>query len=217
MLILKIVTQSKSQEKYDDYNLNELSMLTDVEQVKYHTQLAYDPFNSYLLAIGIKNTSNNKIYIFTTAERKVFKTYNDARYAFCTDEIELIEKFWLFLKRFQTRFYITFNGRDFDFSYLMLRSMILNVEPSDDLMKGTEYNFRSTHCDLLRVLTFHKFTQKKHSLEFYCDKLGLIFEPFITQEEINSRESTFDIYLDLINILNLIDMLFKKINNYISL
>lgn len=94
--------------------------------------------------------------------------------------------------------------------------MILNVEPSDNLMKGTEYNFRTTHCDLLRVLTFHKFTQKKHSLEFYCDKLGLIFEPFITQEEINIGEPALDVCSHLINVLNSIHALFTKINSILS-
>lgn len=216
MLIVKIITQSKSKEEYDDYDLTALSMLTDIEHTQYHTKLAYDPFSSHIIAIGIKNTRNDKIYLFTTAEKKTCETYTDVKYSFSTNETELVEKFWLFLNRFQTRYYITFNGRDFDFPYLMLRSVILGIEPADNLMKGTEYTFGSTHCDLLRVLTFRKFTQKRRSLEFYCSKLGLTFKPFITQEEINIGEPALDVCSHLINVLNSIHALFTKINSILS-
>ncbi|MFN3135748.1 MAG: 3'-5' exonuclease, partial [Candidatus Kryptonium sp.] len=62
--------------------------------------------------------------------------------------------------------FITFNGRGFDCPFLMLRSAILGIKPTRDLM---EYNRakREPHIDLLDEFTFFGLT-RKFSLDFYC-------------------------------------------------
>jgi uncharacterized protein YprB with RNaseH-like and TPR domain len=79
-------------------------------------------------------------------------------------EREIIEKFWEYISKFEI--FITFNGRGFDCPFLMLRSAILGIKPSRDLM---EYNRlrREPHIDLLDEFTFFGML-RKFSLDFYC-------------------------------------------------
>jgi len=53
----------------------------------------------------------------------------------------------------------------------MLRSAILGIKPSRDLMIGTRYN-TPHHIDLLEELTYHG-TTRKFNLDFYCKSFGI--------------------------------------------
>ncbi|HMK38595.1 MAG TPA: 3'-5' exonuclease [Bacteroidota bacterium] len=84
-----------------------------------------------------------------------------------TEEVMLSE-FWSAVSHF--RRLITFNGRFFDCPFLMLRSALLGVAPSRDLMP---YRFSAReHCDLLDQLTFYGAV-RKFSLESYCRGFGI--------------------------------------------
>jgi 3'-5' exonuclease len=79
-----------------------------------------------------------------------------------TEEVMLGE-FWRAVTPFQRL--ITFNGRLFDSPFLMLRSALLGVQPSRNLMP---YRFSAReHCDLLDQLSFYGAT-RRFTLETYC-------------------------------------------------
>src|SRR5204863_7399385 len=61
--------------------------------------------------------------------------------------------------------FVTFNGRSFDCPFIALRSAILGISATRNLMP---YRYDSKeHFDLLEQLTFYGAT-KKFNLDFYC-------------------------------------------------
>jgi DNA polymerase elongation subunit (family B) len=83
-------------------------------------------------------------------------------------EEEMLTEFWTAVTRFQRL--ITFNGRLFDCPFLMLRSALLGVAPSRNLIP---YRFSAReHCDLLDQLTFYG-AMRKFTLEAYLRGFGI--------------------------------------------
>ncbi|MBM3463444.1 MAG: 3'-5' exonuclease [Armatimonadetes bacterium] len=84
-----------------------------------------------------------------------------------TDEVSALHEFWRLLAHYAR--VVTFNGRGFDGPYLMLRSALLGIRPSRDLV-GKRYD--EAHVDLLERLTCFGAT-RKFSLDFYCRAFGI--------------------------------------------
>src|SRR5204863_1248175 len=92
------------------------------------------------------------------------------------NEQYIIEKFWEIIKVRDYNLFITFNGREFDCPFLMLRSIYHRIKPSCNLMCGSDYS-KDNHIDLLKEFTFYTHSgrgaRRKFSLEFYCNKFGI--------------------------------------------
>jgi len=83
-------------------------------------------------------------------------------------EKEMLEEFWKTITHFDQ--FITFNGRAFDCPFIMLRSAILGVKPTRNLLP---YRYgHNEHCDLLEQLTFYN-AFRKFNLDFYCKSFGI--------------------------------------------
>ncbi len=94
-------------------------------------------------------------------------------------ERELFERWWELLgKRTGRESYhlITFNGRNFDAPFMMLRSMLLRVKPTRNLMDGTKFNY-ANHTDLQEELAFKGFDRngalRRFNFDFYCKAFGI--------------------------------------------
>src|SRR6185369_4637011 len=87
-------------------------------------------------------------------------------------EKQILEKFWEFFDN-DSRF-ITFNGRQFDGPFLMIRSAINGIVPKRDLV-GYRYGYHP-NCDLREVLNFFGTTnsrQFKFNLDLACKAFGV--------------------------------------------
>jgi predicted PolB exonuclease-like 3'-5' exonuclease len=110
------------------------------------------------------------------------------RYKSFTDEAALLKHFWSGLAdRFKS--VVTFNGRNFDCPFLMLRSAALGIRPSVNMMAGTRWEFKVggsssdrysgvEHVDLLDKLCFGLGFDKagatrKFNLDFYTKAFGI--------------------------------------------
>lgn len=96
---------------------------------------------------------------------------------FLYNEKTLLEKFWGLLHKYNPVHLLSFNGRNFDAPFLMLRSALLGVKPSQNLMSGTKYNY-GQHTDLIDELTFFSPSfgygaTKKFNFDFYTRAFGL--------------------------------------------
>ena len=89
---------------------------------------------------------------------------------FRAGEAAMLREFWNVLA-LESPLVVTFHGRGFDAPYLMLRSAILGVPPSRNLM-GPRYQL-SNHCDLYDVLTFWSASRMRGTLEFWACQFGL--------------------------------------------
>lgn len=95
----------------------------------------------------------------------------------CSDERGIVENFWNYIKKNQYNLFVTFNGREFDCPYIMLKSLVHGIKPSYNLMKGNDFNIRDYHVDLMKEFIFNKHSptgaRRKFSLDWYCKKLGI--------------------------------------------
>ena len=87
-------------------------------------------------------------------------------------EKQILEKFWDWFES-DSRF-ITFNGRQFDGPFLMIRSAIHGLTPKRDLV-GQRYELHP-NCDLREVLNFYGTPnprQYKFNLDLACKAFGV--------------------------------------------
>ncbi|MGB9696278.1 MAG: ribonuclease H-like domain-containing protein [Ignavibacteria bacterium] len=140
--------------------------------------MVFSPFTSQIVAIGMLNKTDNVGGVLINAEEKIKLESNLPNITYyCYDEKSLLKQFWSSLKEKDYTLFVTFNGREFDCPFLMLRSLVLGVRPSKNLMLGSDFTFREHHIDLLKEFTFHKHSpsgaRRKFSLDFYCKQLGI--------------------------------------------
>ncbi len=131
--------------------------------------LSLYPLTAKVIAIGIYHVEKEKTYVYyedNTSEEWM----NEEKNIFykSLSEKEMIQSFWRIVDF--TDQVITFNGRNFDIPFLMMRSAMLKVRPSKNLM-GKRFDSHN-HIDLLEQFTFYGVT-RKFNLDFYCHSFGV--------------------------------------------
>jgi DNA polymerase III epsilon subunit-like protein len=127
------------------------------------------PTTAQIIAVGMHNPDTNRGKVLFQSDERVdtFSEDETAHYISGTER-EILEQFWVDVAKYQQ--FITFNGRGFDCPFLLLRSAILGIKPTRNLMP---YRYDpSTHCDLLEQFTFYG-AFRKFSLDFYCKSFGI--------------------------------------------
>lgn len=156
-----------------EYLLKYSEKETDPEKKKQMTDEAIRytslyPLTAKCIVIGIYDIEKEKSYIYYESDVKEewHSEASKSSYKGLTEK-EMLESFWRIAEKVDQ--FVTFNGRNFDVPFLMLRSAMLKVKPSVNLM-GSRYN--ETHIDLLEQLTFYG-TTRKFNLDFYCNAFGI--------------------------------------------
>ena len=142
---------------------------TDAEREEAVRRLSLYPTTAQVIAIGMLNPDTNHGKVIFQAEERIdiFSEDEQVQFVSCSEE-EILRQFWNDVTRYDQ--FVTFNGRGFDCPFLLLRSAILRIKPSRNLMP---YRYDpSIHCDLLDQLTFYGAT-RKFSLDFYCKSFGI--------------------------------------------
>ena len=126
------------------------------------------PHTSKCIVIGIYDIEKEKSYVYYESEKKEeWKNEDENVFYKGLSEKEMIESFWRIAKRIDQ--FITFNGRNFDVPFLMMRSAMLGVKVTKNLMG---YRYGDEHIDLLEQFTFYGST-RKFNLDFYCQSFGI--------------------------------------------
>lgn len=93
-----------------------------------------------------------------------------------SSERTMLENFWKLLAHHRGITLVSFNGRNFDAPWLMLRSAVLGIRPSKNLMDGTKFNY-SGHIDLIDRLTFFQGSAsgatRRFNFDFYAKSFGI--------------------------------------------
>ena len=100
--------------------------------------------------------------------REIFHS-DDGKIEFLSgDEGKVLSAFWDDIRNYSQ--FVTFNGRTFDCPFLMLRSALLGIRPTKNLVP---YRYSTApHCDLLDQLTFYG-ASRRFNLDFYCRAFGI--------------------------------------------
>jgi hypothetical protein len=144
----------------------------DAEEAKRSGGLS--PFRGKIVAIGVINVGDGRSCVLYEmpgqTELKVEKA--GARTYISGSEKQILEKFWEFFDS-DSRF-ISFNGRQFDGPFLMIRSAVNGIVPKRDLV-GYRYGFHP-NCDLREALNFFgtvNARQFKFNLDLACKAFGV--------------------------------------------
>ncbi|HTP14198.1 MAG TPA: ribonuclease H-like domain-containing protein [Bacteroidota bacterium] len=170
-VVVDIETVGEPLESFDDVQQEYLLKFSDTEEKKAETiqKFSLYPTTAHIIVIGMLNPDTGHGKVLFQSEQPVDATSDDGSILLRSGtETELLSQFWLDLAHYEQ--FITFNGRGFDCPFLMLRSAILGVQPSRNLMP---YRYDSKiHCDLLEQLTFYG-ALRKFNLDFYCKSFGI--------------------------------------------
>jgi DNA polymerase elongation subunit (family B) len=142
---------------------------TEEERTEALQKLNLNPFTAQVIAIGMVNPESNQGKVYYQAPGRNAELIEDGLVELVPlAEKDLLEEFWKTIAHYKQ--FITFNGRGFDCPFLMLRSAVLGVRPSRNLMPY-RYNAHE-HCDLMDQLAYYG-AFRRFSLDFYCKGFGI--------------------------------------------
>ena len=164
-------TLSESQQeyllRYAEKEVDQDKKQEQTDQAIRYTSLY--PLTARCVAIGIYDIDKNKSFVYyESAEAEEWFSEDEQVHYKGVTEVEMLKSFWKIIK--VTDQVVTFNGRNFDIPFLMIRSAMLKVKPSKNLIKS-RYDTKS-HIDLLEQFTFFGLT-RKFNLDFYCNAFGI--------------------------------------------
>ena len=163
-------TLSESQQEYllryvEKERDEQLKEIKREEAIRY---MSLYPFTSKVIVIGLLDIESEKrvIYYEDPSGEEWNDEENKVKYI-PSDEKGIIKAFWKIMGK--TEQIITFNGKCFDVPFILIRSAIMKVKPTRNLIT-TKYD--KFHIDLQDQLTFYGAT-RKFNLDFYCQSLGI--------------------------------------------
>jgi len=174
-LVIDIETVGIPWEELDPYVREYLIKgLSDGDAEETRRAGGLSPFRGKIVAIGVINIEDGRscaLYEVPGQTEIVYERAGARTYISGTEK-QILERFWSFFEN-DSRF-ISFNGRQFDGPFLMIRSAIHGVTPKRDLV-GYRYGFHP-NCDLREALNFFGTTnnrQFKFNLDLACKTFGV--------------------------------------------
>lgn len=174
-LVIDIETVGTPWEELDPYVREYMIKgLTEGDAEEARRAGGLSPFRGKIVAIGVINIGDGRscaLYeVPGQTDLRVEKV--GPRTYISGSERQILDKFWEFFDS-DSRF-ITFNGRQFDGPFLMIRSAINGIVPKRDLV-GYRYGFHP-NCDLREALNFFgtvNARQFKFNLDLACKAFGV--------------------------------------------
>src|SRR5687768_6313201 len=135
---------------------------------------ALSPFTGKIVAIGVVNAETGRSCAMyeVPGQTEVITRRDGNRTLISGSERQILEKYWEYLDRDDRL--ISFNDRQFDGPFLMIRSAIHGLPPKRDLV-GNRYRFHP-NCDLREVLNFNGTInprQMRFNLDLACKTFGI--------------------------------------------
>jgi len=226
-LVFDIETIGVDFESLDKISQEYLLQYAESEEEEEETKerLGFYPLTGEVVAIGILNPDTNRGAIYLRNEKGGMSNEDlEAGIKIETGtEKEILEKFWETIKPYN--YFISFNGRVFDAPFLMIRSAILGVKPSKNLLSNRYLNsqkYDAVHVDLLDQLTFYGITRKKFNLHFWAKAFGIKSpkEEGITGDDVSrlyKEGKILEIAKYNLGDLKATKELYEKWNNYLNL
>jgi predicted PolB exonuclease-like 3'-5' exonuclease len=174
-LVIDIETVGTPWEELDAYVREYLIKgLSDGDAEETRRAGGLSPFRGRIIAIGVINIEDGRSCAMyeVPGQTQLSIEKSGQRTYISGSEKQILEKFWEFFEG-DSRF-ITFNGRQFDGPFLMIRSAINGIVPKRDLV-GYRYGFHP-NCDLREALNFFGTTnarQFKFNLDLACKVFGV--------------------------------------------
>lgn len=151
---------------------NEEEFQAELAQLKQG--LGFSPLTGEIVAIGMYDYDRNRGAVYYQAPGQKNEEFEEGGISFKQmTEREMLEQFWKAAAHYDE--FVTFSGRTFDAPFLMVRSAIHKIRPTQDLMEG-RYLYQQRKCrhvDLYDQLTFYGATRKKGGLHLWARAFGI--------------------------------------------
>lgn len=95
-----------------------------------------------------------------------------SRAYFQREELELLANFWSDIAQIRPTRFVTFNGKSFDFPYILVRSAILGAPAPRDIQLDTRRFSTERHFDVREALTNYD-RYRRGTLEYFCEVFGV--------------------------------------------
>lgn len=166
-LVFDIETVGKSFDELDeteqDYLLNNLEKGEEDKEIAKGKTAIYSIFGK-VSAIGGYDVNNKKGIVLSLSAKEIKPEKENFVYKTFKTEKELLEEFWKITPKYEQ--FVTYNGNNFDFPYLMIRSGINKVKMPFELKRwGSEKSI-----DLAEKI---KQNNRQFQLEMLCKAFGI--------------------------------------------
>jgi predicted PolB exonuclease-like 3'-5' exonuclease len=137
--------------------------------------LGFSPLTGQVVVIGVLDHHRSKSVVYYQAPEMNFSDKEEGSVTYkCRTEKEMLEQFWQGAANYTE--FVTFNGREFDIPFLMIRSAINKVRPTKNLLSNRYLSsqiYDAKHVDLCDQLSFYGSVRKKCSLHVSCRAFGV--------------------------------------------
>lgn len=171
-LIFDIETVGDEFESLDAKSQELLLASADNEEAKQLIRegMGFSPLTGRVVAIALLNPETNKGAVYYQKQNDETEETVDGKLLVpCADEKEILKRFWETAAHYDQ--FVTFNGHSFDVPFLAIRSAILKIRPTANLM-GYRYNDRP-HLDVYDKITNYGAVRFKRSLHLWCQAFGI--------------------------------------------
>jgi 3'-5' exonuclease len=173
-VVIDIETVGKDLSELDSLALESIereAKRQNYDQESKAMKTSLSPLTGQVVVIGMYNPDTQKGRIYYQNGGKVTDNVNkDGIEYICGEEEEILKAFWEKIQKYNS--IITFNGRDFDIPYLMIRSAIHKIKPTRNLLPN-RYASIPLHVDLKDQMTFYQGWRGLCSLHFFCKAFGI--------------------------------------------
>jgi len=143
---------------------------SEEEKALVKDSMSFYPVTAQIVAIGMLEVESDKGVVFFQDKGEKPRKFTEGKIEYIPgDEKAILENFWLQMKKYTT--FVTYNGRVFDCPFIMLRSAILKIKPSKNIMPYRYGN--AVHVDLQDQLTFYSAMNRKFSLHVWCKAFSI--------------------------------------------
>ena len=142
-----------------------------LEAVK--NQLGFSPLTGKIVSLAVYDIEREMGAVYYVGEGNE-EDFSDDTFSYKQrSEQEILEDFWESAKSYDT--FVTFNGRQFDVPFLLLRSVAEEVRPTVELQRKRYLSQQSIpyHVDLQDELTFYGSLQRRPQLHLFCRAFGI--------------------------------------------
>jgi len=180
-LVIDIETSGQDWDSLDELSQEQLTNYfernsKDAEEAEESKdKLGFWPLTGEVVAIGVLNPITGKGAVLAQGNGAELPSELEAGIALeWGSEADILKKFWNIADKYN--YFITFNGRQFDAPYLMIRSAIHGIRPSKNLLANrylSSQPFSALHVDLMDQLSFYGAARKNFSLHFWTQAFGI--------------------------------------------
>ncbi|MEI7603998.1 MAG: ribonuclease H-like domain-containing protein [bacterium] len=171
-VVFDIETIGFDWDDFDDKQHDYLSKFakTEEELVLIKEKMGLHPLTGKVITIAMYNpdTERGVVYFDSGTKEEYNHTIDNITYISSNEET-ILKSFWNDITKFDE--FITFNGSRFDCPFLILRSTILGIKCTRELMPPRFE--KKPHVDLAKVLNFYGELERIFPLDFYCKVYGI--------------------------------------------